>query len=515
MGSEEIEYYSTTYQSIRILRMCGRVACSIQSIVKAKEILSNALHDKYNTSNNNEGEERTTAKTETTGTCISTNRYNHDDSNVALQDTTKNHNLNVTFQSNPSLQNLQNVTFENNANLSPGMNTIIFHKDKKHITNIITCTEQRWGLIPTPGTIHNPINIHNKSQYFSNLMFNARSNTLYEKPTFQNIQNQTCIWFIDGYYEWKENDNDVVNNDKRKQPYFVHRKDGLPLIIAGLWTSVYTGRDGEKSGGVGKETLETFTILTTDAKSSLRWLHHRQPVFIHDVQLAIEWLLSPSKSLLEHILSSQANTSASGNHDEETVLAWHPVTKRMSNVNYEGYDCMEPIKIEKVKSIKSFFEIADKKKSTRTVSTHVATAQTVESNNSIKNESIIASTSNSTPTTSVVSNYLNNPKAYNRFSSPIKRKRDNTNSTKNTRINSNHASSIKSFLESPSTKKIKRESNNKQDNDTVLIDLTGSCSDDTKNSNIPLKSNSHSKDQKINTSSSFEITNFFKPMSKK
>jgi hypothetical protein len=36
-------------------------------------------------------------------------------------------------------------------------------------------------------------------------------------------------------------------------------------------------------------------------------------------------------------------------------IQWYPVTKQMSKIGYVGEDCVKPIKIEKVSSVKSFF----------------------------------------------------------------------------------------------------------------------------------------------------------------
>merc|ERR1712071_390715 len=67
-----------------------------------------------------------------------------------------------------------------------------------------------------------------------------------------------------------------------------------------------------------------------------------------DDEVIKQWLNTPSSDLLSHIAKS-ANSS---NHPN---LAWYPVTKKMSNVQYQNLDCVHPIKLEKLPSIKSFF----------------------------------------------------------------------------------------------------------------------------------------------------------------
>jgi putative SOS response-associated peptidase YedK len=329
--------------------MCGRVACSYQSIEKAEEVFLHHHEEK---------------KAKTSNTICHQNEF---------VNITNDNNETTTVTANAikssSFPSTTKVKYEDNFNLSPGMKSIVFmnkNKGRRHhdeansagttstSTSTTPCscrivsTEQTWGIVPKAGTSQNPIP-PGPSKHYSNLMFNARSDTLYDKRTFSQLlaKKQTCICAIDGYYEWKVPDGNVVNADtKKKQPYYVYRKknDQEPLYIAGLWTSIKTGRWVQGS----EETLETFTMLTTDAKSSLQWLHHRQPVIINNVELATEWLLEPSKALL-HKISSHDNDA------QEEILSWHPVTKQMSSTKYRGKDCTDAIIIEKVPSIKSFF----------------------------------------------------------------------------------------------------------------------------------------------------------------
>ena len=156
---------------------------------------------------------------------------------------------------------------------------------------------------------------------------------------------QTCLVAVDGFYEWKESEKSAIGGGSGKQPYYVHRSDGKSLLIAGLWTSVPTGRG--RGYDDKPEKLTTYTLLTTNACPKLQWLHHRQPVFIWDVASALEWLQSPSQKLEKHIANE-----ASLNHD---ALIWYPVSKKMNKTQYRERDCNVSIKIEKVASVKSFF----------------------------------------------------------------------------------------------------------------------------------------------------------------
>ncbi|WVZ05320.1 hypothetical protein V8G54_018666 [Vigna mungo] len=59
------------------------------------------------------------------------------------------------------------------------------------------------------------------------------------------------------FYEWKK-------DGSKKQPYYIHFKDGRPLVFAALYDS-WQNSEGE--------TLYTFTIVTTSSSSALQWLH--------------------------------------------------------------------------------------------------------------------------------------------------------------------------------------------------------------------------------------------------
>jgi putative SOS response-associated peptidase YedK len=423
--------------------MCGRVACSYQSVERAKELLIKGgvfgrgatqvqrqkgkgenFDDinKNDIDNGGQGQGQGHSRGQNTKLATETSTKTAAFVSSCIDGDTRTDKGIIEIKNSETMSKKEC----DNSNLSPGMKSAIFHlslkKNKKDKTMELTseatskaignnaetsicieCTEKVWGLVPKSGTAQQPLP-KGPSKHFSNLMFNARSDTLYDKRTFRDLalhKKQSCIWVIDGFYEWKTPDGDVIGNDgKKKQPYYVSRKDGEPLFLPGLWASVYTGRtnvtrlknddldDGnsDNSGNSSnnstcssnnqteieerrkeRETLESFTVLTTDAASPLRWLHHRQPVFIDDVQLAIEWLKNPTKQLVDQMsmLSSSRGSlkgSVSGSNDvdgsnniSDDILSWYPVTKRMSNVKYRNEDCNCPIKIEKVPSIKTFF----------------------------------------------------------------------------------------------------------------------------------------------------------------
>jgi putative SOS response-associated peptidase YedK len=138
---------------------------------------------------------------------------------------------------------------------------------------LLSYATSRWGLVTKSGSQRNPLPSDSEDSkarmalHFQNLMFNARSDTLFSKPTFSRLlsQSKSCVVALDGYFEWKSSP--LAGGKGKKQPYFVHRKvsDATPkqsyLLMAGLWTRVSTGIPEEP-------TLDTFTMLTTGTFSA-------------------------------------------------------------------------------------------------------------------------------------------------------------------------------------------------------------------------------------------------------
>lgn len=239
-----------------------------------------------------------------------------------------------------------------NYNMSPGMDAVVIYMDHPHHQNskprTIKAGRKVWGLVPRGGSKNHPLPT-GMSQHFSNLMFNARSDTLYTKPTFSRLAHagKTCLIAVDGFFEWKE---ELKGN---KQPYFVYRTKKSDdndnswkpyLLLAGLWTSVPTGRDDDP-------TLDTFTILTTEVCKPLSWLHSRMPVCIWDENMAKQWLEKPTEAL--HRQMEQAS-----HQTPDGVFGWHAVTKEMSSTKFRSKDSIKPL--PKVKTVKSYFAKMEK-----------------------------------------------------------------------------------------------------------------------------------------------------------
>ena len=156
----------------------------------------------------------------------------------------------------------------------------------------------RWGLVP----------FWAKDPSIGNRMINARAETVAEKPSYRNAyKHRRCIVLADGFYEWRKQGN-------AKTPYFISLESGQPFALAGLWED-WTDRD---SG----ESLQTTTLITTDANDFMSQLHHRMPVILEAVT-ATDWLAG-SNDLLDDV---DAMTPP--------LQAW-PVDRRVNNARNES-----------------------------------------------------------------------------------------------------------------------------------------------------------------------------------
>lgn len=114
----------------------------------------------------------------------------------------------------------------------------------------------RWGLVPFWAS----------DPSIGNRMINARSETVHGKPAFrQAFARRRCLLPADGFYEWKK-------APGGKRPFWIHREDRDVFTFAGLHER-WKDEDAD-------ETLETFTILTTEPNELLAPIHDRMPVIV-------------------------------------------------------------------------------------------------------------------------------------------------------------------------------------------------------------------------------------------
>jgi putative SOS response-associated peptidase YedK len=69
-------------------------------------------------------------------------------------------------------------------------------------------------------------------------MINARAETLGEKPAFKGLfRKHRLLVPMDGFYEWQAGTGEAQQVGQAGEPMFIHRIDGQPLAVAGLWAA--------------------------------------------------------------------------------------------------------------------------------------------------------------------------------------------------------------------------------------------------------------------------------------
>ena len=188
-------------------------------------------------------------------------------------------------------------------NITPGQRSPILIKEGQRTVKLM-----KWGLVPS----------WSKDESIGYKMINARSETLTEKPAYQGlISKHRCVVITDGYYEWKR-------EGKRKIPYYICSEDRGLLPMAGLWSS-RTGPEGD--------TQYTYTIITTEARTSIRTVHHRMPVILNKDAFP-HWLDVNNISVTDAL-----PVLLPYNGD----LSIQQVSTRVNSPSYNSPDCLRPV----------------------------------------------------------------------------------------------------------------------------------------------------------------------------
>ncbi|MGQ7868698.1 SOS response-associated peptidase [Sunxiuqinia sp. sy24] len=148
---------------------------------------------------------------------------------------------------------------------------LIYTNQEPHIPAV-----SQWGLVPFW------VKDETQKAQIWNKTINARGETVFEKPAFrESAKSKRCLIYVEGFFEHH-------HHKGKTYPFYIHRKDELPLIFAGLWSEW-----GDQQTG---ELLNTFAIVTTKANPLMAKIHNnpklpepRMPV-IFDENFADEWL---------------------------------------------------------------------------------------------------------------------------------------------------------------------------------------------------------------------------------
>jgi len=166
----------------------------------------------------------------------------------------------------------------------------------------------RWGLLPS----------WSEAATGGPPMINARAETAATRPAFRHaFRSRRCLIPADGFYEWQ------TVEGRPKQPFLITLRDEQPFAFAGLW---------ERCRGPDEKTVESCTILTTDANDRLRELHDRMPVILPtdlygpwldphiEETAALESLLKPYPSAEMHFRPVSRRVNSARNDDPDCIL---------------------------------------------------------------------------------------------------------------------------------------------------------------------------------------------------
>jgi putative SOS response-associated peptidase YedK len=191
-------------------------------------------------------------------------------------------------------------------NIAPTQNVVAVrarpNSDQRELVTL------RWGLIPSWAR---DISIGNR-------MINARTETVTTKPSYRSaFRRRRCLIVADGFYEWQK-------AGSRKQPYYFTVDRCAPFGFAGLW----------EHWKQGEQTIESCTLITTDANDTVRPVHDRMPVIVDpkDYDIWLDPAVEDTK-LLEPVLRPF----------ESEPMEAYPVDAWMNAPAHEGPRCLEPV----------------------------------------------------------------------------------------------------------------------------------------------------------------------------
>jgi putative SOS response-associated peptidase YedK len=135
-------------------------------------------------------------------------------------------------------------------NIAPTQPVLVLPNDATHKSDFFV-----WGLIPSWA----------KDPAIGSRLFNARAETLAEKPTFRSAYKyHRCLILADGFFEWQVKAGGKI-------PHLIRLKSGKPFAFAGLWEH-WQSPDGSE--------VKSATIITTTPNELMAPIHNRMPVIL-------------------------------------------------------------------------------------------------------------------------------------------------------------------------------------------------------------------------------------------
>ena len=194
--------------------------------------------------------------------------------------------------------------FRDRFNISPSQDQWTLAIDRN---NAPVVRARKWGLVPNWAS----------DPSIGARMINARAESLADKPAWrESLETRRCLILADGYYEWSR-------EGKTRRPWFFHLAGNRAFAMAGLWDR------WSKRG----DSLETCTIITTEAGPRAAGIHHRMPVLL-TLDAASEWLDSRTTAarLIEMLKSY-----------DDPDLERHEVSRYVNTPANDSPECIAPV----------------------------------------------------------------------------------------------------------------------------------------------------------------------------
>jgi len=183
----------------------------------------------------------------------------------------------------------------------------------------------RWGLIPS--WIRNA----DDAKEIRYKTFNARAETVSSKPSYsKSFKSRRCIIPVKGFFEWQHAGNEKI-------PWYIWHTGEEIFSIAGLYDSWVETNTGE--------TLDTFSIITTEANELLAVIHNskkRMPVIL-DREGENRWISTdtspeealsllkpcPAEILGAHTISDLVNNQKANRNSPEVIQPYQRGTSNL------------------------------------------------------------------------------------------------------------------------------------------------------------------------------------------
>ncbi len=157
-------------------------------------------------------------------------------------------------------------------------------------------------------------------------MFNAKSESITKSRAYREpFRTRRCVVPISGFYEWARLPASDATGTGRKQAYYLTSEEHPGLLLAGVWDRWHDA-DGER-------TVESFSVLTTAALPSMRFVHSRQPVMLAPADAAT-WMNDGAEETELLALCAPERMRA---------LIATPVSPHVNNARNKDARCMHPV----------------------------------------------------------------------------------------------------------------------------------------------------------------------------